>query len=226
MSEVELSALRTRRPLFPESPFDLVVIAASAGGVSALQTVLASLPSDFPTPIAITQHLAPTRVSCVHEVWSDRGRLSVHFAREGDRLRRGKVFVAPPGRHLLLGPKCRWRLDDSAKVNYVRPAADLLFASAAQLLGARVLGVVLTGMGSDGARGACVIKAHGGTVVVQDPDDAQAPSMPRAAIARCHVDLMLPLASLGHGLIALTTSPGVLDLLGIPFARTCVQPQF
>lgn len=218
----ELYASRIRQPLFPELPFDLVVIAASAGGIAAIRSVLASLPSDFPVPIAIAQHLAPLPPSLVHHVWSDRGRLPVNFAREGDRLRRGKVFAAPPNRHLLLGPECRWTLTDFEKVNHVRPAADLLFESAAHGLGSRILGAVLTGMGQDGARGACAIKKCGGTVIVQDPISAEAPSMPQATLDQCKVDLVLPLASVPHALIALTAHTGVRDLLGISLARAPV----
>jgi two-component system, chemotaxis family, protein-glutamate methylesterase/glutaminase len=219
LSALDPSALRVRRPLFPQFPFDLVVVAASVGGVSALRTLLASLPADFPTPVAITQHIVPTRSSSLNEIWSDRGRMSVHFARAGDRLRRGKVFIAPPDRHLILRPDCRWAIEDSSRVNYVRPAADLLFESAARILGRRVLGVVLTGTGCDGARGAHAIKERGGTLVVQDPADAEAPAMPQATIDRCKVDLVMPLASVAHCLIALTENAGVRELLGLAHAR-------
>jgi two-component system chemotaxis response regulator CheB len=211
-SQINTHSVVSRPALFPEQPFDLVVIAASAGGVTALRSILAALPADFPTPIAIVLHLSSNVPSGLPKLWGQRSRLTVQFAGHGDRLRRGKVFVAPPSLHLLVSPNHRLELANLVKVNYVRPAADVLFESAAAALGSRVLAMVLTGMGRDGAAGASAIKAHGGTVIVQDPADAEAWPMPRATIDRVNVDLVLPLRAMSHALIAMTMNPGTRDL--------------
>lgn len=182
-----------------------VVIAASAGGVDALRNILEKLPASLLTPIAVVQHLSPLYCSVLPQVFAWRSRLQTSFVQDGDRLRSGRVFVAPPDRHLVLGPECRLKLEISTKCNYVRPAADRLFVSAAEQLGPRLLCVVLTGMGRDGARGAGAVKKCGGVVIVQDPDCAEADSMPRAALESVgrSVDLVLPLTAIASAITSL-----------------------
>lgn len=207
-----------RPPLFAATPFDLVVIAGSAGGMPALKQILSQLPPSFPTAIAVVQHLAPLYPSMLAELLGMRAAVPVAFARDGDRLRAGKVLIAPPDRHLVVTANRRVSLSQAAKVHHTRPAADLLFESAAMALGGRVVAVVLSGMGRDGAAGARAIKNSGGSVLVQAPHTADAPSMPEAAIATDAADLVLPLESMTNALIAFTMVRGAPALLGRPLA--------
>lgn len=201
-----------RAILFPRAAFDLVVIAASAGGVAALKALLSKLPVPFATPIAIVQHLPPFVPSQLSEVLGWRGRIYTKFARHGDRLRAGTIYIAPPDRHLIIGSQGRLELEDSPKLHHVRPAADRLFATAAAQFGPRLLGIVLTGMGRDGAAGAAAIKKQGGVLIVQDPGSAEADAMPRAAIVASTVDLILPLDAVASALTSLCNVIGAREL--------------
>ncbi|HYK24814.1 MAG TPA: chemotaxis protein CheB [Steroidobacteraceae bacterium] len=206
--------------LFPKLPFDLVAIAASAGGVTALRKILARVAVPFSTPIVIVQHLPPFVPSQLSDVLGWRTRLSTKFACHGERLRAGTVYVAPPNRHLVLGNHSRLELDDSPRWNHVRPAADHLLISAAERLGGRVLCVVLTGNGFDGAAGAAAVKECGGVVIVQDPETAEADAMPRAALAATEADLVLPLEAIPSALNSLCEVIGTREL----FCRAYVEP--
>lgn len=209
-----------RSALFPRAAFDLVAIAASAGGVSALKTILARLSVLFPVPIAVVQHMPPFGPSQLSEVLGWRSRLMTRFARHGERLRAGTILIAPPDRHLVIAgePACL-QLEDSPRVNYARPAADPLFMTAAERFGPRLLSVVLTGMGRDGAAGVAEAKRRGGMVIVQDPASAEADSMPRAALAMTAVDLVLPLNSISSALNSLCEVIGARELFcGSPSA--------
>jgi two-component system chemotaxis response regulator CheB len=194
-----------RGPLFPRAPFDLVTIAASAGGVTALKAILAHLSAHFPLPVAVVQHLPPFVPSQLSDVLGWRSQLRTRFAQQGERLRAGTIYVAPPDRHLVIkgGAPIRLELEVSQRVNYVRPSADRLFISAAEEFGPRLLAVVLTGMGRDGAAGVAEVKRRGGMVVVQDPQSAEADAMPRAALAATAADLVLPLEAISRALSSL-----------------------
>ncbi len=184
-------------------PFDVVAVASSAGGVAALSEVLAELPRSFPTPIVVVQHLDPNHRSMLAEIMDRRSRMHAVQAQEGTRIEPGTVYLAPPGKHLLVGLDGRLSLAASERVHFARPSADVLFESVARAYGERAVGVVLTGSGSDGADGVRAIKAAGGTVVVQDPESAQFPSMPEAAIATGCADLVVPLSGIAPRLIGL-----------------------
>ena len=198
--------------MFPGSPFDLVVVAASAGGLPAANSVFAQLPAHFPIPVAYVQHLSARHPSQLSEILQWTTWLPVTFAEHRGRLRAGTVVIAPPGRHLVVGPRKCFELDASAKQNFVRPAADRLFCTAAEFLGSRVLAVVLTGMGRDGALGARAIRESGGMVLVQDPREAEAPSMPQATLNTSGADLVLPLEGIASALNALTLVRGSREL--------------
>jgi two-component system chemotaxis response regulator CheB len=201
-------------PKFPNACYDLVVIAASAGGIPALRQLLAQLPPEFPAAVAVVQHLAcgfPSNLANVLQHWS---RMRVKFAAQGDRLRAGTVSIAPPDRHLAIDDAHRFSLETAEKIRFCRPSADQLFETAAAACHSRVVGVVLTGMGTDGALGAAAIRRHGGIVIVQDPLTAEAPFMPRAAIAARQADLVLPLATISDALVSLVMVPGASSLLG------------
>ncbi|MFL5582074.1 MAG: chemotaxis protein CheB [Gemmatimonadaceae bacterium] len=199
--------------------FDAVVIAASLGGPRALAEVLAPLPAEFPAPIFVAQHLAERSPGFLPTLLARWTALDVVCARDGERPRAGAVYLAPPGRHLLLSAAGRCLLSDGARVNYARPSADLLFLSAAETFGMRALGVVLTGRLSDGAAGAEAIRQAGGAVLVQAPETCRAPDMPLATMRRGAANIALPPSSLAAALTALVAVPGARDLFGIGAGR-------
>jgi two-component system, chemotaxis family, protein-glutamate methylesterase/glutaminase len=162
----------------------LVVIGASAGGVRALQTLVGGLPADFPAPILIVMHTAPDFKSQLPLILNWLQTLPAAHAQDGELLLPGRIYIAPPDRHLLVNGGAV-RLSHGPKENHSRPAIDPLFRSAVRTYGARTIGVILTGALDDGSRGLAQIVAAGGTTIVQNPDDAEVPSMPRAALRTC-----------------------------------------
>jgi len=188
-------------PAGPAPSFDVVALVASAGGLAALTAVLSHLPGDFPAGVVVLQHLDPSRPSLLTEILGRRSDLPVREAHHGDRLRRGAVFVAPPGRHLLVGPGGVLALTSTAPVHYARPSADALLESIARNFGPRAIAVVLSGAGYDGADGVRVVKQMGGTVIAQDRGTAQSYGMPGAAIHTGCVDAVLPLAEIAPALV-------------------------
>lgn len=182
----ERSLPGTRRP-------DLVVMAASAGGLAALSAVLGALPADFPAAVLVVQHLDPHYKSLMGDILGRRTALKVAMATEGAAVAPGEVMVATPDRHLLVQANGRVSLSAADQVHFVRPAADMLFSSAAASFGDRVIAVVLTGTGSDGDMGVQAVKKAGGTVIAQDRATSQFFGMPGRAIETGAVDLILPL---------------------------------
>lgn len=201
-----MSIATERIPLDPvRLPPSVVLIAASAGGFQVLHRIIQELPSSFPIPVVVLLHLARTGHSMLWHVLARGAALTVKEAADGDVLRAGVVYVAPSNRHLLVGMDGRLHLTKGALVHYVRPAADSLFESAALAVGGRAVAVVLSGSGIDGATGAMAIHAAGGAVIVQDPRDAQFPSMPRAAIAAGAVDFVLPAEDISPALLRMVS---------------------
>ncbi|HUR94701.1 MAG TPA: chemotaxis protein CheB [Gemmatimonadales bacterium] len=198
------------------SAFDIVVVASSMGGIQALETLLSAIPSSFPAPVAIVQHVSPTCEGAMLRLLGRRTQLPVSFAENGQTLDAGKVYVAPPDRHFLITRGHTALLTRTEKVKFCRPAADPLFVSAGAVYGVRTLGVVLTGANTDGAGGAQAIKWSGGMVLAQDCSSSVAFGMPRAAIATGCVDLVLPLKSIGAAVVALTMARGAAEFLRVP----------
>jgi two-component system chemotaxis response regulator CheB len=190
-------------PHFTNAAFDIVAIAASAGGLTALVKVLATLPAEFPAAIAIVQHLAPEHRSLMAEILSRRTVLRVKQAEEGDFLAPGTAYIAPPNRHLLVNGDGTLSLSQSELVHFLRPSADLLFESVAATYKNRAIAIVLTGTGSDGAMGVEAIKKMGGTVIVQDVKTAEFSGMPSSAIQTGNVDFILPLDEISSALLIL-----------------------
>jgi two-component system chemotaxis response regulator CheB len=178
-------------------------LAASAGGLAALSEVLSCLPACFPAAILVVQHVDPHHRSWLVDILRRRVQLEVDEVQGGERLAPGRIFVAPPGHHLLLEADGTLVLTGTARVRFVRPSADVLFASMAEHLGERAVAVVLTGTGSDGADGVRAIKLHGGTVIVQD-GASEFDGMPGAA--RPMADQVLPLAEIAGALIDLVAA--------------------
>jgi two-component system chemotaxis response regulator CheB len=180
----------------------VIGIAASAGGLAALSTVVGGLRPDLNAAILILQHLSPTYPSQLATILARRTRLEVKEAASQDRLRPGAILTAPPGLHLLVSPDGTISFSHLPAVNHVRPAADRLFESIARSFGPRAIAVILTGTGHDGARGAQVVKQAGGIVIVQDEATSQFFGMPGAAIKAGEVDRILPLSGIAPALEA------------------------
>jgi two-component system, chemotaxis family, protein-glutamate methylesterase/glutaminase len=175
---------------------DIVVIGASAGGVEALQQLVRSLPVNFPAAIFVAMHFPEHGTSVMPRILARAGKLPAVHAANGDSIVPGRIYVAPPDHHTLLAPDSV-RLVRGPRENGNRPAIDPLFRSAAIAFGARVIGVVLTGNLDDGTAGLAAIKRRGGLAVVQDPEDALFPSMPRSALENVTVDRVAPISHLG-----------------------------
>src|SRR5688500_9037306 len=199
----------------PFAAFDVVVVATSLGGREALELVLEPLTANFPAPVVVVQHMDAHAPSHLPEFLARRTRLAVKFAESGEPLRASTVYVATPGRHLVIGPDRRCVLSDEPPVRFSRPSADPLFESAAEVFGARTLGVILTGRLSDGAVGAGAIRRAGGVILAQDPVTCRAPEMPQSAIRHGLVHIALPPAALGAALCALVAVPGARALFGL-----------
>lgn len=186
--------------------FPVVAMAASVGGLEALSVILAGLPGDFAGAIAIVMHLSPDHKSILAEILDRRSPLVVREAHTGDVLCPAGVFVAPPNHHLFVGRNGRLKLSSSMaqKINYARPSAEPLFASVAEVYGAKAIAVVLTGGDGDGSFGVQVIKDHGGTVIAQDRTTSKDFSMPETSIKTGDVDFILPLDKIAAQLMSLT----------------------
>ena len=184
--------------------FDLIVMGGSSSAAEAIARVLAELPADFPACIAIVL-AAEDRPRNMADILGRRTAMRVAYAQPGERLRKGAVFLAPPGVHLVVGPGPDFTLEvqDGPRVQHARPSADRLFQSAAQALGSRVIGVVLSGGDGDGAAGLRSIKAAGGVTVTQSPADASRPHMPSHAILHDSPDHVVLTEELGPLLQAL-----------------------
>lgn len=191
------------------APFDVVALAASAGGLTALSQVLAGIPRDFPAAVVVVQHLDPRHRSLMADILSRRTTLPVKQAAEGDRMTPGTVFIAPPNRHLLVNSDGTLSLSQSELVHFVRPSADLLFESVAASYRDRAIAVVLTGSGSDGSMGVRGIKKMGGTVIVQDSKTAEFSGMPEAATHTGAYDFILPLEEIASALVTLVMKGAV-----------------
>lgn len=190
-------------PADPQSgPSSVVVIAASAGGLAAISTILAALPRDFPAAVAIAQHRAPEPSTRLEMLLSRVTPLAVKAPESGDRMQAGTVYIAPPDFHMLIS-RGALTLSHSPKIRHSRPSADPLFLSAAEHAAARLIAIVLTGCGGDGTAGIKAIKRRGGTVIAQDQATSEHFSMPRSAIETGDVDYILPITEIGPALLAL-----------------------
>lgn len=184
---------------------DIIVIGASAGGVEALSLLLATLPAALPASVFIVLHVSPHGPSFLAQTVDRVASLSVKNAVDGEKIERGRVYVAVPDNHLQLEGG-RVRLSRGPRENFHRPSIDALFRSAAESYGPRVVGVVLTGYLDDGTAGLHAVKSHGGIAVVQDPKDAVSPAMPANALRNVKVDHCVSLAKMGPLLVRLAAT--------------------
>ena len=166
--------------------FDMVVIGISTGGPQALKALIPKLPSGFPVPIAIVLHMPVGYTELYARKLDEQSQLTVVEAHGGERVEAGHVYIAPAGRHLTLRRTAAGQVITHLDVRPIdtpyRPSVDALFQSAAEAYGARVLGIVMTGMGSDGREGAAWIKAKGGTVLTEAEETCVVYGMPRSIV--------------------------------------------
>jgi len=180
---------------------DIVVIGASAGGIGVLQTILASLPWDLPASIFIVVHTSEDNPGLLPGILNRSSKLPVLYGVHNAPILPARVYVAPPGQRHLLLERGKLRLEPGPRENRNRPSIDVLFRSASHAYGAHVIGVVLSGNLDDGSAGISDIKCRGGMAMVQDPDEADAPSMPLSAIESTEVDFVLPAQQIGPKLV-------------------------
>lgn len=176
---------------------DVAVVGASAGGVEALQSLARGLPADSPLAVVVVLHMPTGAHSKLGEILGRAGPLPAVPATHGARVEPGRIYVAQPDYHLVLSDSRMFQLD-GPRENGFRPAIDPLFRSAARTLGPRAIGVLLSGTMDDGVAGLAAIQAFGGATVVQDPDDALASGMPRAALEMLEPDHVGPATSMGR----------------------------
>ncbi|MEI7874181.1 MAG: chemotaxis protein CheB [Alphaproteobacteria bacterium] len=183
----------------------IIVMGVSTGGLASLRCIIEALPRNCSASVFVVMHSGASP-SILPEILGWHARINVSFAEDGALIEAAHVYVAPPDHHMVVDID-RIRLNQGPKVHSTRPAADPLFVSAANAHGHRVVGVVLSGDGSDGAAGLVAIKAHGGCALVEDPRGAPMPSMPVAAVAAdspeaLHIDALVhrvaEFCSLGH----------------------------
>lgn len=182
--------------LSTHDPLRAIVIGASAGAVDALLHLLPPLPADYPLALMIVVHLHPDSDSTLVTLLAARSQIVVKEAEDKEPIRPGIAYLAPPNYHLLIEQDGRLSLSSEEPVLFSRPSIDVLFESAADAYGDAVAGVILTGANSDGSEGLRAICAAGGRAFVQLPEEAEADTMPRAALSACPSARVLPLAQL------------------------------
>ena len=221
-------------PAAENSFHDIVVIGGSAGALDAMISLVERLPEDYRGSLFIVSHVG-TNSSHLPQLLADAGPLPASHAIHEEKVRAGRIYVAPPDRHLLLADH-RMLLSTLPREHFTRPAIDPLFRTAARAYGPRVVGVVLSGSGSDGATGLEDIRRAGGLVVVQEPADAAFPEMPQTALHAVKVDHVVPSAGLAELLTALINEPAAKKAIATdnptlavqmdleePFALTCPE---
>ena len=174
-------------------PVEAVVIGASAGGLAALSALVTGLPSSYRLPLLMVQHIPPTGPTQLVEIFQRKTDLKVAEAGDKDPISGGTLYFACPGYHLLVESDLTLSVSQDDAMHFSRPSIDVLFESAADAWGERVIGILLTGANEDGAAGLDAIRQAGGLTVVQDPDEAEVAAMPRAALQRFAPDFILPL---------------------------------
>jgi len=198
--QVSTRAGRLREDL-PPPPYPLVAIAASLGGPKAVAQLFASIPGGFPAPIAYCQHISEGFTGGLAHWLANETALRVKEAEQGAVMERGTVYIAPSGSHLLVRPEGRLELDSGPPLRGFRPSCDMLLTSAGEAFGSRCIGVILTGMGRDGARGLKEIRDRGGRTIAQDEATSVVWGMPREAVQLGAAQEVLPLERIGPALL-------------------------
>ncbi|MDD2732985.1 MAG: chemotaxis protein CheB [Desulfuromonadaceae bacterium] len=183
--------------------FKALVIGVSTGGVTALKHLLGGLPADFPIPVLIVTHITPDSDDGMAVLLNSLCSIRVKEADELECITSGTAYLAPANYHLLVERGGTLALSIDPPVNYARPSVDVLFESAADVFGSELIGVILTGAGSDGSKGLLKIKEYGGVTIVQNPADAEIDSMPRSALQLLKADYVVQLRELPQTLLRL-----------------------
>ena len=182
----------------PDKISRVVVIGTSAGGLNALKKLIGQLPGDFPLPILVVRHISPDATgNVVLDELNKLGTVKCQHGKSGGILKPGNLYLAASDHHLMIGGDLKILVTKGAHENRSRPAIDPLFRSAAVAFGTGVIGILLTGYLDDGTSGMKAIKSCGGTCIVQDPDDAEYPDMPKNALNNVKLDYSLPISEMG-----------------------------
>jgi len=180
----------------------IIVIGASSGGLEAIKTIVQNLPPGFSTPVFIVWHMSPDIHGILPQVLNRLNNIYAAHAYDNEAIQPNRIYIAKPDHHLIIENN-RMRVTRGPKENRFRPAVDPLFRSAAYTYGNRVIGIVLSGALDDGTAGLVTVKRYGGVTVVQDPGDAEVPSMPRNAMREVEVDYAVPAAEIANLLVSL-----------------------
>ncbi len=184
--------------------FQAVAMGVSAGGFKALHVILPMFSKEFSCPVIVVQHrMAADEDNYLVESLNDKCELNVKEAEDKEKIETGKVYIAPGGYHLLVEKDRTLSLSVDEPVCYARPSIDVLFETAAQAYGSRLVGIILTGANSDGSKGAGIVKSRGGLTIAQDPETAEVKRMPVSAIATNCIDFVLPLEDIPSFVIGL-----------------------
>lgn len=184
----------------------LVIIGSSTGGPKAVEEVFAQIPANLPAGIIVVQHMPKDFTRSFAERLNTLFPFSVKEASTGDLVENGKVLIAPGDFHLTITPDRRVKLNQDERVMFLRPAIDVTMEKLPEVYGNRILGVILTGMGRDGARGMGIIKKAGGITIAQDKNTSTIYSMPRVVAEEGHADYILPLDRIGSVITDLIAS--------------------
>lgn len=182
-------------------PNRVIAIASSMGGIEALKTIVADLPTEFTAAIIVVQHLSPRYKSHLSQILARCTTLQVMEAQEGIKLQAGVIYVATPDKHLIVNKNATLSLSNAPKEHFVRPSAEYTFKSLARSYKEKAVAIILTGCDGDGKEGVQIIKEMGGKVIAQNKATSKVFSMPEAAIKTGCVDLILPLQEIADGIV-------------------------
>lgn len=199
---VKATTAESRKPVSsPSPPKKMVIIGSSTGGPNALCEVVPNLPADIPASMLIIQHMPPSFTKSLADRLDQLSKVRVREAVPGDPLLAGQVLVAPGDYHMTVSPDGKIRLNQEAQVLGLRPAVDVTMKSAASVYGAATIGVILTGMGSDGTQGAAAIRSAGGKVTTQDERSCVVYGMPRSVVESGNSDTVVTLPRMAREII-------------------------
>jgi two-component system chemotaxis response regulator CheB len=187
----------------------VVVVAASAGGLHALRSLLSGLPANLRASVVIVLHRTPTHDDSLVDIFARATPLPVVRAQQDQSLEPGIVYLARPDLHLTVSPEKRFQYTDGTRIKFVRSSANPLFETAARAFDGRSIAIVLSGTGSDGTDGVQAVKAHGGIVIAQDQATAEHWNMPEAAVKSGAVDYVLPVADIAAAVTAMVRGQAV-----------------
>jgi two-component system chemotaxis response regulator CheB len=189
--------------------YEAIVIGVSSGGLKALKIIFSALPSGFPIPIIVVQHIGPRSENSWIKLLNDSCSIPIKEADEKEKVGTGNIYIAPSNYHLLIEKDRTFSLTIDERVNFARPSIDVLFESAAEAYKEKLIGIILTGANNDGTKGVKRIKECGGIVIIQDPETAESSYMPASAIAAVQPDYIQALDQIGDLIIKITLNKNI-----------------